>query len=413
MYLNKDFIHALSFFSLYIYTIFAQIGYVLFPELSSLYGAYFGEKIFYRYWLFMFLSFYSAYTLYIFINSRNRVFYSVKKLRKSFGVYIFFTVSIILLIFLFLYFIMNRGLFGYGGGETMGGAYFGIGFLILHPIIIILYSSYRERISHISIRIIALILFILSVALFLQVSIAAGSRSGILYVFVSIAYYELTPLTGHKTKRRRKRKVPYIVLAFGLVLVLLSNLRLERQGSGDSSLNSLVSIKKENNFGRINDYAIELLSQDYYLPSHTLFVSMHYGIIDPVEVLKSNMANSLFGLNYPFLSNTILERGLGYKNERGVGWAYHFFVEGYNTLGFFGFIYNAVLWNILTLLWVKLSNSNDALHNKSMKAILALLTPLVIKGQTSSYIRFYWLVLLPAVILLLLANNKTFVKRLK
>ena len=120
MYLNKDYIHAVSFFSLYIYTIFAQIGYVIFPELSGLYGAYFGENIFYRYWLFMFLSFYSAHTLYGLMKRRYIISYSVKKLRKSFGAYIFFSACIILLIFLFVYFITNRGLFGYGGGETMG-----------------------------------------------------------------------------------------------------------------------------------------------------------------------------------------------------------------------------------------------------------------------------------------------------
>ena len=45
-------LHALAFFTLYIYTIFAQIGYVFFPELSKLYNAYFGEKLFYEYWFY-------------------------------------------------------------------------------------------------------------------------------------------------------------------------------------------------------------------------------------------------------------------------------------------------------------------------------------------------------------------------
>ena len=36
-------LYALSFFSLYIYTIFAQIGYAYFPELSMFVDAYFGS----------------------------------------------------------------------------------------------------------------------------------------------------------------------------------------------------------------------------------------------------------------------------------------------------------------------------------------------------------------------------------
>ena len=47
-------LHALAFFTLYIYTIFAQIGYAYYPEFSDLVGAYFGPKLFYKYWAFMF-----------------------------------------------------------------------------------------------------------------------------------------------------------------------------------------------------------------------------------------------------------------------------------------------------------------------------------------------------------------------
>ena len=49
-------LYALSFFSLYIYTIFAQIGYAYYPELSMFVGAYFGPNLFYKYWAFMFFS---------------------------------------------------------------------------------------------------------------------------------------------------------------------------------------------------------------------------------------------------------------------------------------------------------------------------------------------------------------------
>jgi hypothetical protein len=58
------------------------------------------------------------------------------------------------------------------------------------------------------------------------------------------------------------------------------------------------------------------------------------------------------------------------------------------------------------ILWVRLTRSNNKKHNKSMLAILALIIALSVKGQTATFIRFYWLILLPALALLLLANNQ-------
>ena len=141
-----------------------------------------------------------------------------------------------------------------------------------------------------------------------------------------------------------------------------------------------------------------LLLQDYYLPSHTLFLSIYYDIIDPVEVIKSNFANSLVKLKYPFLTTTILNRGFGIDFERGVGWAY-------NASGFFGVFYNALFWNLGMLLWIRLTQSNNTRHNKSMLAISVLVIISVMKSQNSAFIQFYWLILLPGLVLLLLANN--------
>ena len=163
------------------------------------------------------------------------------------------------------------------------------------------------------------------------------------------------------------------------------------------------------------DTSSGILLQDYFLPSHTLFISMQYNIIDPLEVLKSNLANSLVLLKYPFLTSTILERGLGVEQERGVGWAYHYFVEGYNTIGFLGVIYNALLWNLGMILWLRLAQSNNKRHNQVMLSISVLIIFFVMKSQTSAFIQFYWMILLPGLFLSMLANNSTivFFRRMK
>ena len=68
------------------------------------------------------------------------------------------------------------------------------------------------------------------------------------------------------------------------------------------------------------------------------------------------------------------------------------------------------------VLWVRLTRTNNKRHNKNMSAILALIIALSVKGQTATFIKFYWLILLPALGLLLLANNEKiafFRKRLR
>ena len=134
---------------------------------------------------------------------------------------------------------------------------------------------------------------------------------------------------------------------------------------------------------------------------------MHYDIVDPIEVLKSNLANSLIKLDYPFLTYTITERVTGSKEERGAGWAYHYFVEGYNAAGFLGIFYNALFWNLGMIFWIQLTRSNNKKHNRFMLSISVLIIMLVMRSQTSAFIQFYWLILLPGLVLSLMANNSS------
>ena len=148
-----------------------------------------------------------------------------------------------------------------------------------------------------------------------------------------------------------------------------------------------------------------ILLQDYYLPAHNLFIAMQHNIIDPLEVARSNIANSLIFLDYPYLTTTILKRGLGVDNPRGFGYAYQYFVEGYNAMGMFGIFYNAIFWNLGIILWTRLIKSNNKQHNKVMISLVAFFMLYAMKGQFATFIKFFWMYLTPALILLLLANN--------
>lgn len=399
-------LHALAFFTLYIYTIFAQIGYAYFPELSILYNAYYGPMLFYKYWAFMFFSFVFTFLLYKKINPNyeKKDVYSVK-LTLNYGQYFFFFIAIALYFTLSIYFDKYRGLFGYGGGSPMGGPWFGIGFWIFTLCNIILFTLFRDKSNKIKKRIFSFILFILFTSFFIEVTIASGVRSPILYFFMSLAFYELSPIV--KTIKYHKRKIFMFALSGFFVISMLTILRTLRTQGDEVNFSSFFNY--ESSDSKFSDQgqglASVLLLQDYYVPSHTLFVSMYYKIIDPIEVLKSNLANSLISLDYPFLTTSIVERATGSTSERGAGWSYHYFVEGYNAIGLLGVLYNALFFNLGLSFWIRLNQSNNRRHNKAMLSISILIIVLVMRSQTSAFIHFYWLILIPGLGLLLLANN--------
>jgi len=396
-------LHALAFFVLYVYTVFTQIGYAYFPAYSILVGAYFGPTLFYKYWIFMFLSFVFTFLLYkkMFPKNDMRNSYYLKPTNSRLGENLFFLFCILLFITLNIYFHTFRSSFGYGGGNPMGGPWFGIGFWIFIVCTLILFVFFREKSNTKFKRMLSGMLFLVFILFFLQVSIASGVRSNILYIFLSLAFYELFPLV---TKIKfQKRKIFALAIGSFFVFSLMGDLRLARQSGLDLNFSLLFSSEVER--APNQNLAQSILMQDYFLPSHTLFISMNYEIIDPIEVTKSNLANSLVLLKYPFLSTTIVETATGVDYERGGGWAYHYFVEGYNFLGMFGIFYNALFWNLGMLLWFKLGQSNNKMLNKFMLTLSVLTIVLVMRSQTSAFIHFYWLVLLPGLVLYLMANN--------
>ena len=287
----------------------------------------------------------------------------------------------------------------------MGGPWFGILFWIYTVCTFILFTLFRDKSNKIKKRIFSLAIFLPCIIFYLQVTIASGTRSAILYFFICIAFYELSPIL--KTIKFKRRKIYIFCLSGILVFSALTTLRAIRDVGEDVNFSSFAGYDSSESKFSNQDLSAVILLQDYYLPSHTLFISMEYDIVDPLEVVKSNVANSLVLLDYPFLTNTILDRGLGIENERGVGWGFHFFVEGYNAMGILGVFYNALLWNLGMVLWIRLTQSNNMRLNQVMLAMAALVIVLITRGQFAAFIKFYWLVLLPGLGLSLLANNST------
>jgi hypothetical protein len=353
----------------------------------------------------MFLSFLCTFAIYYFItrNLQRRFVYTVKSARWKYGGTLFFLITIVLLILLSSYFATNRSEFGYGGGKPMGPLWFGAGFWIFTLCTLITYTLFRDHSNKRGKRISAFVIFVFCALFFLEVTIASGARSPILYMSISLMFYELTPF--RRVIKFEKKKLLSILL-FGVILtIFLSMLRNLRTLGEELSFSSFLNLRDaETQFSDQELFGM-ILTQDYYLPSHTLFISMHYNIIQPLTVFLSNIFNSMFGMDYPFMSTIIVAAATGITDERGAGWAYHYFVEGYNVGGMFGIFYNAIILNLGMLLWLNLCQSSSEKHNRLMQSILVLLLVILARSQSSAFIKFYWMILLPGLFLALIANN--------
>ena len=389
-------IPAYFFLGFYLYTVFAQIGYVYYPELSKRL-AYYGEEAFYSYWTFIFLSFVSAFVFYLLINfnlARRPPTYWV-----SHSVYpksaLFYLLSMVMFAFCAIFFYRNRNMFGWGSGTPMGSTYFVIVFRYFTISIFIVYVLLRQSFSKFK-----LLLLILYVSLFLRVALAAGNRTNILALFVAVGFYELSPLIVSLRKHRSK------LLIIGIASIVLFNALFAllelRNFTNDISLSDLLEHEsvREN-----RPLAEKVLRQDYYAPSHTLFVAMDKNFVHPMEVIKSNSANFLIGLQQPYLTEILVGMATGESQERGVGWASYLFTAGYCFMGMLGFLYNGLIWNLLLRLILFFSRSNNPLYNRFFYALTAYYVLIWVRTQSCIMAQSLWFTYLPTLFLFSLAMN--------
>lgn len=398
-------LHVLAYTILFIYTIFAQIGYAYFPEFSVILGAYFGPEIFYNYWFFMFGSFVSSFVLYLFIRKRltKKIYFiarqsNIRLNNKFFIIFIIFGLS------LSWYFISNRFLFKWGGGDSMGGIYFAFLFRLFIGLNLIVYILFRfECNNNLFFKRLSFFLFLIGTIFILLVASASGSRSDILYFLIAIITLELSPF--RESLKNRKRKIIFILLITYFTISYLQGVLELRTTGFRENLNIITVLTQDVSSGLTYNLINQLIVQDYFAPSHTLFVSIRYNIIDLFEVVKSNFFNSLFGFNYQTIGASVLEKtSLGF-HERGAGWSYHLFVEGFNAMGYFGILYNAIIWNLGMFFLSIYTKTNNEKLNRYILAILALLIMNTMRSQSAMFVRYYWASFLPILFLLLFVLN--------
>ena len=253
----------------------------------------------------------------------------------------------------------------------------GILFAISVGTIVIFYYLLRNQKYVKRKKVSLLILFILCIIVFVWYGLKSGNRHVMLQIILGFLYIDIE--LKYLTKRNFIKYLLYLaILLFGFHM-----LRVARSGGG-----------------LVFDSLLEgLLSNDYYPPAHMLFSAIEYHYINPINVVVSNLANSIVGLGVDTIQMDIM-RIMGYGNfSSAYTFAMFVFTEGYVFMGSLGFLYNGMITSSLMYLWRRIANTNDKDYTIVVTAIMICYSIDLVRGQTSYFIRFLWLYLLPNSIL--------------
>lgn len=381
------------YFFLFVYTIFAQIGYYYFPELSNQIEAYFGEGVFLPYTVFVALSFFAffAFTMLVLHLARGTSYQVVRKplriARLSFWLILLAHVT-----WTGVYFALNYDLLNYVSmsdpdffaEQGLLHLVFGISFKYSVWIIIVLYALMRlkgEMRPVIGARWIPLFL-LLEVALLAAIAAKTANRTDFVAVTLGICMIEYQ--LGGGLKKFLKLSVFAVVVLYGLILVEAS------RSSGDEVEKLLYEA---------------ILYKDYFAPAHILFGAMHYGFIEPLEVLASNTANSLILLGHPYLQATVADLFNPGLSHRSASYAFFIFSEGFIALGPLGVIYNGIVIGCGVLLWRALAASENRAYSIFMLALISTQMANIVRSQSAYFIKDLYVFFIPAMLLFFLASG--------
>lgn len=396
--IKKNVLFGILYIFLFIYSIFAQIGYCFFPELSELINAFFGKKYFYIFYIFNFLSFILFHILFYFFYDKINKFKKYEIVHEK-RVTLFLSFILFILfyyLYLLLYLVSNFNDINYQNASDpiflQNSSIFYKIFAIFYKSLvgygIIFYVQFRSKklynkISFFSISALKFLNILNLIFLFI-ISTKIGSRTDILAFIIGIIIFEtLNGLT--------KKKIYTLATTFIFVIIFL--LFLEQSRLGESNTNADVNLTQK------------IILKDYFAPAHLLYTAINYNFIDPFLVLKSNFANSLILLNVDYLQMPITELIAPGVANRSQGFAFYLFTEGYLFMGLLGFIYNALMLSCGLFIWYIIYNSNLKPFRIMILTIMCTQVANLARSQSSYFYKDILVIFIPIFLFIYLSSG--------
>jgi len=406
---KKSQIFFMFYLVLFAYTFFTQVAYLFYPDRLSIISnyQYYGEESFIYYWGYIFLGFILIFLLFIvFYNKKNKAIFSLQvktSLKKPNN--LIYSFLILFYIGINIYFLVknykNLSYIGQGilKNNTIWFYLFSLGGIVLLSLFYKIYIETKRRR-----KLFYFILFMITLSIFSLTAIRAGQRlqiaMGLLGLIASLCY-----LFKNKIKYKYL-KLKYIFITFLIFFIAVSFFQgIRETRRHNETLSDFFNTLKSPNVYLDVFLQESLVFQDWVAPSLTLITSMEWNIVFPVKVIESNLKCLIPFIDHQSMAS-ILSRIIDPKGIRGYG--YYLFTEGYNLMGFVGFIYSAFIFVLgILILESFFARTNDKVFNSYMYGIMGFMIIGVVRGgQTIVLLKSLYLYFMPAIILFVMMSKK-------
>lgn len=409
---RRDAVMAIFYSVLFVYTLFTQLGYLIFPaRFTRLNGLrFFPLAEVHRYVLFVGLSFAAIFVLFLVSGiraPRPRLVLKASRISRSLSWWVFQVVIAGHTVVSALFVTVFGATLSYSGQENLKSnpAFFYLYYL--HAIIlVVLYALLGTERSRTR-RLFLMGGLLTNGAVFLLVSIKTGQRSELLAILVAGL-----AIKWMRTPRHRRLGVALTVLLV-MVVTMVFGFALRFTRGEATSLDTFVSRSTEvvqycEGCGPSDPFDVQnLILEDYSGPSVTLLYAMSDNIVDPAAVATSVAANSIILTDVPTLGEVVSRR----INPAAGGFGFYFLAEGFIALGWWGILYNALIFVGGLRLWGAFRGVDDIGWEHFITGLLALAIFDIVRAQSSFFILGLYLLILPGIALYLLGRGVAITRR--
>lgn len=410
---KKNFLFSIFYLFLFIYTINTQVVYLLYPEqLVAIAGnQYYGLATYFSHIVFVFLSFIGIFITFIFLEKHwtKKPFLKIKNLNKYKTEKFFLSLIGVHIIITIILLFLNYSNLNYFTAPIIlkSNKLFLYSYMLYGSTLLILFSKIISPIQKRLKSSLYLFLFTLSLLIFAIISIKAGQRielAGFILAFASLLF-----LRFGKQKKHSKKIIALILLFLFLSISFLLVIRAMRTSELD--VGEFIETSFNNPSLIIANMKIQgLIIQDYTIPSLSLMTAINFNLISPIETTKALILNSIVLTNYPSLGPEI-SLFINPNLQTGESYGFYFLTEGFLMAGWFGILYNALIFCLGIFAWAYLTKSDNREFNIFTISILILNVFNIVRNQSSSFIKMFYLIIVPSIILYLLSTNQTITRK--
>lgn len=393
---------------LFVYTFFTQVAWIAYPEAFGLLvpgAAAISDSTFQAYQVFVTASFVGLFLL-LWRGTRGRVAlrtYQAPSDPRRFGCF----VPLVLLynVMLAWLLVQNYATLSYETPEAVKSqtlfvriySLFGVVFLALYA------TAARAKRGSVPRRA-CQFLMALTGGIFLVLAVRAGARGGLAAAAIGVMCFEV--LSAGTARRLLSARVLIGAIGMMLLLTAIGTIRVEGPVNPVDVPGRLLSDPWGFVTDRFNIAA--LVFGDYAGPSVLLLISISDGMVMSGDAVAAVLLGSLpFGgfSGYPslgYMVSRIVDPSL---RESWQGFGYYILAEGYNVMGWFGILYNAVVLGCALQVSRRFWNTPDSHYRAFVGALFAMQALPIVRGQSSEIIRSWYLVILPGLVLLWLGSG--------